>query len=214
MHGFAGPTGSTKQTPIHPKPTCCFVSWARRKNSRAARVIDVTEAWILSKKRSLQPPVGTMDLEAPTAAEVRVCVDTVAGSDNQRVVNAVDRDLVYEYLLPGSPCPWFHIVTLITKLRDSALRELYAREALAQSWSRETLDLQIKDRLHLRKGAAVTNFARRFPRNAAGLANQILKDPYHFDFLGLGEEAHERDIEGALMRHITHLCWSSDFDSL
>lgn len=37
----------------------------------------------------------------------------------------------------------------------------------------------------------------------ADLAAQILKDPYHFDFLGLGDEAHERDIENALIRHIT-----------
>ena len=27
--------------------------------------------------------------------------------------------------------------------------------------------------------------------------------PYHFDFLGLGDEAHEHDIESALVRHIT-----------
>ena len=99
--------------------------------------------------------------------------------------------------------PWFHIVTLITKLGDPALREWYAREAVMQSWSRETLNLQIRERLHLRKGAAVTNFERRLARRQVGLANQILKDPYHFDFLGLGAEAHERDIENALMRHIT-----------
>jgi hypothetical protein len=30
--------------------------------------------------------------------------------------------------------PWFHIVTLITKLRAPELREWYAREALAHSW--------------------------------------------------------------------------------
>lgn len=99
--------------------------------------------------------------------------------------------------------PWFHIVTLITKLRDPALREWYAREAVAQSWPRETLNSQIKNQLHRRQGAAVTNFEQRLARREAGLANQILKDPYHFDFLGLGEEAHERDIENALMRHIT-----------
>jgi predicted nuclease of restriction endonuclease-like (RecB) superfamily len=99
--------------------------------------------------------------------------------------------------------PWFHIVTLITKLPDQALREWYAREALLQSWPREILNLHIRDRLHMRKGAAVTNFEQRLARRQAGLANQILKDPYHFDFLGLGEEAHERDIENALMRHIT-----------
>jgi predicted nuclease of restriction endonuclease-like (RecB) superfamily len=34
----------------------------------------------------------------------------------------------------------------------------------------------------------------------AALAIEILKYPYHFDFLGLGDEAHERDIENALIR--------------
>jgi predicted nuclease of restriction endonuclease-like (RecB) superfamily len=99
--------------------------------------------------------------------------------------------------------PWFHIVTLLTKLPDSDLRNWYARQALAQSWPRETLTIQIKNQLHLRQGAAVTNFDQRLAPPQAGLATQILKDPYHFDFLGLGDEAHERDIENALIRHIT-----------
>lgn len=99
--------------------------------------------------------------------------------------------------------PWFHIVTLLTKLSDPALRYWYAREALQQSWPRDTLTIQIKNQLHLRQGAAVTNFERRLAPPHAGLATQILKDPYHFDFLGLGDEAHERDIENALIRHIT-----------
>ena len=33
----------------------------------------------------------------------------------------------------------------------------------------------------------------------------MLKDPYLFDFLGLGEEAQEREIEQALVHHITHV---------
>jgi predicted nuclease of restriction endonuclease-like (RecB) superfamily len=99
--------------------------------------------------------------------------------------------------------PWFHIVTLITKLSDHTLRSWYACEALKQSWPRETLAIQIKNQLHLRQGAAVTNFGKRLAPVQAGLAAQILKDPYHFDFLGLGDAAHERDIENALIRHIT-----------
>ena len=35
------------------------------------------------------------------------------------------------------------------------------------------------------------------------LAHETLKDPYLFDFLGLGIEAHEREIENGLIRHIT-----------
>ncbi len=99
--------------------------------------------------------------------------------------------------------PWFHIVILITKTSDPAEREWYARQSAIQGWSRTTLELQIKNRLHLRQGAALTNFDQRLDPTNANLAAQILKDPYHFDFLELGDEAHERDIENALIRHIT-----------
>lgn len=99
--------------------------------------------------------------------------------------------------------PWFHIVTLLTQVQDPAARAWYARNAVEHGWSREMLAAHVKGDLHLRQGAAVTNFAERLPPADAGLAAAILKDPYHFDFLGLGPEAHERDIEGALVRHVT-----------
>lgn len=100
--------------------------------------------------------------------------------------------------------PWFHTVALITKLSDPVAREWYAREAIQQAWSRDILELHIKSQLHLRQGVAITNFKKRLDPSIAGPAQAILKDPYHFDFLGLGDEAHERDIENALIRHITH----------
>ncbi len=54
-----------------------------------------------------------------------------------------------------------------------------------------------------RQGQAVTNFGARLPAPDSGLAHDTLKDPYLFDFLGLGHDAHEREIETALVRHIT-----------
>ena len=100
--------------------------------------------------------------------------------------------------------PWFHIVTLLTKVSEPGIRQWYAREVIRQAWSRDTLSVQIKNQLHLRQGSAVTNFDKRLASPQAGLAAAILKDPYHFDFAGLGDEAHERDIENALIRHITN----------
>lgn len=100
--------------------------------------------------------------------------------------------------------PWFHIVTLMVKVTDEAERAWYATQAVEQAWSRATLEAQIRARLHQRQGAAITNFEQRLPAEHARLAAEVLKDPYHFDFLGLGEEAHEHDIESALIRHITH----------
>jgi predicted nuclease of restriction endonuclease-like (RecB) superfamily len=99
--------------------------------------------------------------------------------------------------------PWFHIVILLTKIADPAAREWYALQTVQQGWPRATLEVQIKNKLHLRQGAAITNFEQRLVAPNAALAAQILKDPYHFDFLGIGDEAHERDIENALIRHIT-----------
>ena len=99
--------------------------------------------------------------------------------------------------------PWFHIVILITKLSDPVVREWYTCEAIQKSWPRETLEQHIKNQLHRRQGAAITNFKKRLDPVTAGSAQAILKDPYHFDFLGLGDAAHEQDIENALIRHIT-----------
>ena len=99
--------------------------------------------------------------------------------------------------------PWFHIVLLLTKVSEPTEREWYARQAVQNGWTRVVLESNVKNRLYQRQGAAVTNFSERLPAPHADLASQILKDPYHFDFLGLGEEAHERDIENALIRHIT-----------
>jgi len=99
--------------------------------------------------------------------------------------------------------PWFHIVTLLTQVHSDSERDWLAAQTAQQGWSRAILQAHIKDRLYERQGQAVTNFETRLPAIHAGLAQESLKDPYFFDFLGLGDEAMERDIESALVRHIT-----------
>lgn len=103
---------------------------------------------------------------------------------------------------PAAQLPWFHIITLLTKA-EAAEREWYATHAVAGGWSRHTLEQNLKTRLSQRQGAAVTNFASLLPPASSALAQETLKDPYLFDFLGLADDAHEREIENALIRHIT-----------
>lgn len=104
---------------------------------------------------------------------------------------------------PADQLPWFHIVILLTKVEDQGEREWYALQTVQHGWSRTTLELHIKNRLRQRQGVAITNFADRLPPPDSALAQETLKDPYLFDFLGLGDEAQEREIENGLMRHIT-----------
>lgn len=102
-----------------------------------------------------------------------------------------------------SQLPWGHNVLLLTRLKDSALRLRYAEQAIAEGWSRSTLEANLRDQLLERQGRAVTNFGARLPSPHSQLAHDTLKDPYLFDFLGLGNQARERAIETGLVRHVT-----------
>ena len=99
--------------------------------------------------------------------------------------------------------PWGHHCVLLDKLKTREEREWYLRKAIEHNWSRNILVMQIESRLLERSGAAITNFELSLPKPQSDLARESLKDPYRFDFLGLTEEAQEREIENALIQHVT-----------
>ena len=99
--------------------------------------------------------------------------------------------------------PWGHNLVLLSKLKTTDQRLAYAQRAIEHGWSRNVLAIHIERRLLEREGQAVTNFAVQFPRPHSDLAQESLRDPYLFDFLGIGNEAGERAIEEAIIKHIT-----------
>ena len=98
--------------------------------------------------------------------------------------------------------PWGHNVLLMEKIKELPTRLWYAHQVIEQGWSRDTLASMIKSQAHARQGSAVTNFAKRLPTSQFEFAEQLLKDPYLFDFLTLEEPFHERELETGLIRHI------------
>jgi predicted nuclease of restriction endonuclease-like (RecB) superfamily len=99
--------------------------------------------------------------------------------------------------------PWYHQLALLDKLRSPETRRWYAVKAIEHNWSRNVLAMQIETRLHERSGMAVTNFETSLPKPQSDLALESIKDPYRFDFLGLTDEAQEREVEHALVKHVT-----------
>lgn len=99
--------------------------------------------------------------------------------------------------------PWGHNLALLTRLKDTPMRLAYAQRAIQHGWSRNVLNIHIETRLLEREGHAVTNFEAQLPAPQSDLARDTLKDPYLFDFLGVGNEADERAIESAIVEHIT-----------
>ncbi|MBR3572181.1 MAG: DUF1016 family protein [Bacteroidales bacterium] len=99
--------------------------------------------------------------------------------------------------------PWFHHVQIISKCKtlDDAL--FYIDRVVAEGWSRSKLENQIAANLYGSQGAAVNNFASTLPSTQSQLAKELLKDPYHFDFLSMEEEYVEKDLEDALVSKVT-----------
>jgi predicted nuclease of restriction endonuclease-like (RecB) superfamily len=98
--------------------------------------------------------------------------------------------------------PWRQTMVVLDKLKDQEQRLWYTAQSLENGWSRDILAMQIDSDLYRRQGGAVTNFDRTLPSPQSDLAQQLLKDPYNFDFISLGKDAQERDLERALVAHI------------
>jgi predicted nuclease of restriction endonuclease-like (RecB) superfamily len=98
--------------------------------------------------------------------------------------------------------PWGHNVRLLDAVKEPSERAWYAHQSLEHGWSRNVLVHQIESGLFHRQGRAVTNFSRTLPSPQSELAQQLIKDPYNFDFLSIGEDMLERELERGLLDHL------------
>ena len=140
------------------------------------------------------------------ARDLKIAFPTMKGFSRTNLLymrsfgeNYPDEQFVQEVL---GQITWYHNITLIDKVKDRTEREFYIRKTIENGWSRNVLALQIQSGLFRRQGKAVTNFERTLPEIQSDLARELLKNPYSFDFLNVGDEAQERDIEAAMMKHI------------
>ena len=99
--------------------------------------------------------------------------------------------------------PWFHHILIISKTNNFNEAVFYINKTIENNWSRSMLESQIKNNLFASQGAAITNFANTLPAPHGQLAQEILKDPYNFEFLAIKEGYDEKQLEDALMSNIT-----------
>ena len=98
--------------------------------------------------------------------------------------------------------PWGHVLQIMQRVKDPATRDFYTHQCIAQGWSRNILEMQIQNQLHLRAGKAQNNFALTMPPADSDMAAELFKDPYLFDFLGTADPRREAEVEQALVAHI------------
>jgi len=99
--------------------------------------------------------------------------------------------------------PWGHNRLIISKVKNIEEAIFYSKEVTNQGWNRDILAVQIEKNAFKSKGNSSNNFENTLAPSQSKIASQTLKDPYNFDFLGLQEDALEREIENELTKNIT-----------
>ena len=99
--------------------------------------------------------------------------------------------------------PWGHNLLLMSRLKSKEERLWHVKKTIENGWSRNVLNHWIDQDFYKRQGKAVTNFKNTLPDVRSDLAQQILKDPYNFNFVDLQEAHKEKELEDALTSNIT-----------
>lgn len=99
--------------------------------------------------------------------------------------------------------PWRHHIEIFTKSSSVEEALFYINKTIEGNWSRSMLEDNIEHKLYSHSAKALTNFSENLPIIQGQLAQEMLKDPYSFDFLTMKEGYDEKELESALIANIT-----------
>ncbi len=97
---------------------------------------------------------------------------------------------------------WSHNIVILERCRDPLEREFYIRMTRKFGWSKNVLIHQIENQSYEKTLLNQTNFERAVTPEIRQQAKLAVKDEYLFDFLELGEQYAERELERALLARI------------
>ena len=100
-----------------------------------------------------------------------------------------------------SEVPWGHNLLILTKVDNPDARLFYLQATIRFGWTRNVLLNQIKVGAYKRsqKAGKTHNFPSVMPEHLAGQAAEALKSSYNLEFLGIGRELREQELEKRLV---------------
>ena len=100
--------------------------------------------------------------------------------------------------------PWSHNILIFEKCKDENKRKYYLENTIAFGWSRNVLTHHIKTDLYTRDDQALkqNNFQDTLSSTTADLADEMMKNDYNLEFLGISKEAKERELESSIIENI------------
>ncbi len=97
---------------------------------------------------------------------------------------------------------WTHNLVIMGRCKETLEREFYIRMTRKFGWSKNVLIHQIENQSYEKSLLGQTNFDKSLTPELRAQAKLAIKDAYTFDFLELGEEHNERELEKALIVRI------------
>lgn len=97
---------------------------------------------------------------------------------------------------------WSHNIVVMERCGDPLQREFYIRMTRKFGWTKNVLIHQIENQTYEKSLLGQTNFDQALTPALRAQAKLAIKDEYTFDFLELGEEHSERELERAIIARI------------
>lgn len=97
---------------------------------------------------------------------------------------------------------WSHNVAILSKCKDLLKKEFYMKMSKRNGWSYRVLIHQIELGTYEKTLISQSNFKKNLPTNLHPEAILAVKDEYALDFLGLGDQHSEQELERAIVKNI------------
>ena len=97
---------------------------------------------------------------------------------------------------------WTKIIVIMESCKNDAEREFYISMTKKFGWTKDVLIHQIENQSYEKTLLNQTNFDKTVPVKIRNQAKLAVKDEYTFDFLELGDEHLENELERALMANV------------
>lgn len=140
------------------------------------------------------------------SSDLRIAFPGVGGFSTQNLWYM--RQLFSEYSTTPKLQPlvgeigWAHNLLILSRCKDAQEREFYLRMTRKFGWSKNVLAHQIDNQSYEKSLLGQTNFDQALTPALRAQAKLAVMDEYAFDFLELGEQHSERELERALIARI------------
>jgi predicted nuclease of restriction endonuclease-like (RecB) superfamily len=97
---------------------------------------------------------------------------------------------------------WAKNIVIMQKCKDPLMREFYIKMTKQYGWTKDVLINNIENRAYEKYLLNQTNFDTTIPEKYRLQAKLAVKDDYNFDFLEMGMEHSEAELEVAIIKNI------------